>query len=323
MVGAQRTAARRSNPTSRGAWVRQHRASINDTLANLRNSRGAIALSVLVIGITLTLPLGLYVLQKNFVNVIAHLGSQPQATLFLESAATLADAEALASLLRSDPRLGGVQIIDKKAALQEIGRSSSMAEVIDTLPENPLPFTLIVGVDAVQFEGPAGQRLQRELEQAPKVETAQFDITWMRRLEAVSDLASRMAVVFAVFLGAGVILITGNTIRGGIHTHRDEIEVAKLCGATDAYIHRPFLYSGAVQGFLGATVALALVTGAIAALGAPTETLAALYDSDMQLLNVSALSIISVLGIGASLGWIGSWVAVTVYLKRMDVARHD
>ena len=66
MVGAQRTAARRSNPTSRGAWVRQHRASISDTLANLRNSRGAIALSVLVIGITLTFPLGLYVLQKNF-----------------------------------------------------------------------------------------------------------------------------------------------------------------------------------------------------------------------------------------------------------------
>ncbi len=215
MVGAQRTAARRSNPTSRGAWVRQHRASINDTLTNLRNSRGAIALSVLVIGITLTLPLGLYVLQKNFVNVIARLGSQPQATLFLESAATLADAEALASLLRSDPWLGGVQIIDKNAALQEIGRSSSMAEVIDTLTENPLPFTLIVGVDAVQFEGPPGQRLQMELEQAPKVEAAQFDITWIRRLKAVSDLASRMAVVFAVFLGAGVILITGNTIRGG------------------------------------------------------------------------------------------------------------
>lgn len=319
MAGAQRTAARRNNPTSCGAWVRQHRASINDTLANLRNSREAIALSVLVIGITLTFPLGLYVLQKNFANVIALLGSQPQATLFLESAATLADAEALASLLRSNPRLGGVQIIDKKAALQEIGRSSSMAEVIDTLTENPLPFTLVVGVDAVQFEGPAGQRLQMELEQAPKVEAAQFDITWMRKLEAVSDLASRTAVVIAIFLGAGVILITGNTIRGGIHAGRDEIEVAKLCGATDAYIRRPFLYSGAVQGFLGATVALALVISTIASLGAPTETLATLYDSDMQLVNVSALSLISVLGIGASLGWIGSWVAVAVYLKRIDV----
>ena len=72
--------------------------------------------------------------------------------------------------------------------------------------------------------------------------------------------------VFAAILGLGVVLITGNTIRVGIHGRRNEIEVAKLCGATDAFVRRPFLYNGAVQGFLGAVIALAIVTGAIALL---------------------------------------------------------
>jgi cell division transport system permease protein len=297
--------------------------SVADTLSNLRSNRGTLILSVLVIGVTLALPLGLHVVQENFVAVVSRLGSRPQATLFLELKATRADAEALADALRPDRRFEAIHVIDKDEALSEFKQFSGLDEVIDTLIENPLPHTLVIDIDPAQFEGEAGRRLEAELEQTAGVAGAQFDITWIRRLRAISDLAARAAVVFATILAVGVVLVTGNTIRVGIHNRRDEIEVAKLCGATDAFVRRPFLYNGAFQGLLGAFIACAIVAGAIALLSAPAEELAGAYDSNLQLLNLTTFSFISVLISGAVLGWLGAWIAVSVYLRRIDVTRSD
>jgi len=323
MAGAQRPAARRKKARSQTAWLRQHLVSIADTMSNLRSNRGSVVLSVLVIGITLALPLGLHVVQENFVAVVSRLGSRPQATLFLEGKATRADAETLADALRLDRRFEAIRVIDRDAALAEFGRFSGLGETIDTLHENTLPHTVVIDIDAAQFEGEAGRRLEAELKQTAGVAGAQFDITWIRRLRAISDLAALAAVVFATILALGVVLITGNTIRVGIHNRRDEIEVAKLCGATDAFVRRPFLYNGAFQGLLGALVACAIVAGAIALLSAPAMRLAGTYDSSLQLLNLTVLSFISVLASGAVLGWLGAWIAVAVYLRRIDVTRRD
>lgn len=321
MANKQRPAAQRSKPSSSRAWIRQHRDSIRDTFAHLQLNRSSVILSVLVIGFTLAFPLGLHVLQANFLNVATGLGSQPQATLFLEANATAGDALAIANSLRADARVDTVRIIDKEAALAEFARSSGMGEVVGTLAENPLPYTLVVAVDAAQFEGERGRRLQLELEQTLKVAHAQFDITWIRRLDAVSKVAARAAAVVAAILGIGVVLITSNTIRLGIHGRREEIEVAKLCGATDAFVRRPFLYNGAVQGLLGAFVALVIVASAVSLLGGPAERLAVLYNSSTQLLNISAFSVAFVLCAGAALGWMGAWIAVSVYLRQIDVTR--
>ncbi len=316
-----RPAARRTKPSAYRAWLRQHRDSIRDTFTNLRSNRSAVILSVLVIGFTLSLPLGLHVLQNNFLNVVVGLGSQPQASLFLETNANRDEAEALANSLSSDARIDEVRIIDKSTALAEFAEASNMREVIASLAENPLPYTIVVTVGAGEFEGEKGMRLQRELEELPHVAHAQFDITWIRRLGAIADVAARTAAVFAVILSIGVVLITGNTIRVGIHGRRDEIEVAKLCGATDAFVRRPFLYSGAVQGLFGAVVALTVVAGAVASLSGPSARLAALYGSDLQLINISIFSILTVLVSGAALGLIGAWIAVAIYLRQIDLTR--
>ena len=65
---------------------------------------------------------------------------------------------------------------------------------------------------------------------------------------------------FQVFLG-GMLLIAVifNTIRLQVMTQREEIEVSKLIGATDAFIRRPFYYQGLVQGLAGGMVALLVV----------------------------------------------------------------
>lgn len=302
-------------------WLLQHRTSITDTVAQLRSNTGSVVLSVLVIGVTLALPLGLNVLQENFYSVVSQLGSRSQATLFLVPSATRAEAEALARSLGHDQRLGQITVVYNDQALAEFAQSSGLGDVITTLAENPLPHALVIEIKPSRFEGEFGRRLQQDLERTPGVAQTEFDITWIRRLQTISDLARRATIVFSAVLAMGVILITGNTIRGGIHHRREEIEVVKLCGATDAFVRRPFLYNGALQGLAGALVACAVVAIAIGLLGAPAHKLALAYGSDIQLTNISTISALSVLAFGSGLGWAGAWIAVTVFLRQIDITR--
>ena len=150
MAGAQRPAARRGSTRSLTAWLRQHRASIIDTANNLRTNRGAV---VLVIGVTLSLPLGVHVVQENFLALVSSLGSRPQASLFLKPTATRQEAEALAALLRRDERLGSVVVVDKDVALAEFAGFFDLGDVVATLAENPLPYTVVVEIEAYAILG--------------------------------------------------------------------------------------------------------------------------------------------------------------------------
>ena len=59
----------------------------------------------------------------------------------------------------------------------------------------------------------------------------------------------------AVLLALGVLVIVGNTIRLEIQNRRAEIEVTKLVGGSDAFVRRPFLYTGLCYGLGGGLIA--------------------------------------------------------------------
>ena len=251
--------------------------------------------------------------------LVGSLGSHPHATLFLDRDVSHEQAQAIADSLALDLRLGEIKLIDRDAALADFAGSSGLENILATLATNPLPHTLVIAIDGEHFIGQRGDRLEAELREIAGVSTAKFDITWVRRLEALADLMSRLAVAIAAILGTGVVLITGNTIRVGVHSRRDEIEVTKLCGATDAFVRRPFLYSGALQGFGGAIIAILFVASAFTVLAGPLDRLAELYGTTMQLTNIPGPSAVIVLVCGAIFGWLGAWISVSVYLREMEV----
>jgi cell division transport system permease protein len=45
-----------------------------------------------------------------------------------------------------------------------------------------------------------------------------------------------------------------NTIRATIYSHRQEISIMKLVGATDAFVRGPFVVASLLYGFIAATV---------------------------------------------------------------------
>jgi cell division transport system permease protein len=116
-------------------------------------------------------------------------------------------------------------------------------------------------------------------------------------------------------LGVGVLAVIGNTIRLEIQGRRAEIEVTKLVGGSNAYVRRPFLYTGILYGVGGALLAWGILAGAVAVLSEPVATLARLYGSRYLLRGPSGEDIGMLVGAGAVLGWLGAWISAARHLR--------
>jgi cell division transport system permease protein len=121
-----------------------------------------------------------------------------------------------------------------------------------------------------------------------------------------------------VILALGVLLIIGNTIRLAIENRRQEILVVKLVGGSDAFVRRPFLYTGFWYGLGGACLAWAVIAAALWWLRGPLATLAVLYQSDFALEGLGPAGGAALLAAGALLGLLGAWLAVARHLSAIQ-----
>ena len=297
------------------AWLRQHLQSFNLTLARLAGNPLATLLNVMVIGVALALPLGGYMLLQNLGNATRQVTGNPQVSLFLAPEAGKTDIAALEARLKQTPGVRAVRFIPREQALESLKRSENMADVMATLQANPLPdaFVLETGGSAAELE-----RLEPELKALPKIARVQLDSAWVKRLETLIEIGRTTVLILAALLGFGLVAVTFNTIRLQILTQKDEIEVSKLIGATDAFIRRPFFHLGFVQGALGGLAALAIVYLCMHILNRSILELARLYGSDFRLGFFGFSDCLALLAFAAFLGWLGAYVSVSRHLADIE-----
>jgi len=285
------------------AWLRQHAQAFSSALKRLS------VLNALVIGVALSLPAGGYALLESLRPAGARLALEPRISLFLEPQARRADAEALGARLRADRRIANVRFIPREQALKEMNAVQGLSEVISALGRNPLPDAFVVT---------SREDLADELAKLPGVAHVQADAVWARRLAAITAIAQLGLWVLAALLGAALVAVTFNTIRLQILTQRDEIEVSKLIGATDAFIRRPFYYLGLLQGLVGGAVALAIVAAALALLNREVRVLAESYGSSFRFAFMEPSEALAILLFSGALGWLGAQLSVTRHLRTIE-----
>jgi len=296
--------------------LREHLRVLRGTLQRLRLTPGASLFSILVIGIALSLPVGGYILLQSMQTLDARLGAKPQISLYLASSTSPAEIGKLGDKLRRHEAIETVEFIARDAALKQLRQSTGMADVIDGLAQNPLPDAFIVHPKS---RDPATlEALRNELQAGAGVENAKLDSDWLRKLEAILDFGRLAVALLAALLSFALVAITFNTIRLQILTRRQEIEVAKLIGATDAFIRRPFLYFGMLQGLLGGVGAWLLVSGMLYALNASLVELASLYASSFALQPLTPADSLTLLVFSAYLGWLGAWFSVAQHLWQIE-----
>ncbi len=276
------------------------------------------AITVIVIAIALSLPSVFYVLVDNAHAVSEKFVVTNQFSLFMKPEITNDEAAVIANRLLQRPEIAAVDFISKQAALDEFRQYSGFAGALDILDSNPLPAVIQLQPDDDLVSPEALQALVQELEVLPETGFVQFDLEWIKRLQAFMEIARTGVFMLSLLLGSAVIFIVSNTIRLELKTRRDEVVVSKLLGATNGFVRRPFLYSGFWYGFLGGVLAWVVVLTTLYVLAEPVRQLSLLYDADYQLVSLGIEKTLLLLMASSILGIIGAWVVLAHQLVQMN-----
>nr|WP_241264420.1 permease-like cell division protein FtsX [Marinobacter daepoensis] len=300
------------------SYLGHHRKVARDSMQRLWASPVASAMTWAVMGVALALPVALLLLLSSLQGVSAGWESTARITAYLDLDLPLSDARNVAREIGADGRVMTVQLVERDQALEEFRASSGLNEALDFLEENPLPHTLLVTPEDGARSADGVQALVTFVEKLRGVDQVQVDLGWLQRLNAMTDILARAVWALALLLGGAVILVIGNTVRLAIESRRDEILVAKLVGGTDAFVRRPFLYTGAWFGLGGGIVAWLLIQISLWWLSGPIERLAGLYRSEFTLQGPGVDGALALIIVAMLLGWLGAWVAVKRHLDDIE-----
>ncbi|RJG09438.1 permease-like cell division protein FtsX [Massilia cavernae] len=303
------------------SWFRQHRFAFDGALATLGRAPGSFFFNVIVVAIALALPFAGLTVLDNVRPLSQQLAVDPEISLFVSPAATREASRALAPSLQKalGSQRAQVTFVSREDALDKLKAKSAMADVLGTLGENPLPDSYVIKLDGyASTKDAAGiDAIAAQLRALPNVDAVHVDSAWVKRLAALLNVLRLVLMLLAVTLGTVVIAVVFNTIRLQVLTQRDEINVAKLLGATDIFIHRPFYYTGALLGLAAGAVALGAVALSLQPLNGAIGEFARLYASEFQLLPLGPLESAGLLAISAGLGLVGAMLSIQRHLARV------
>ena len=299
-------------------WLLRHLQVAISSLGRLVRAPLSSLMTCAVIGIALALPTGLHLLLSNAQALSGNWDGAATVSLFIKRETPDTELQPLVATLRQRAAIAEVHLITRKQALEEFRLLSGFAGALDALQENPLPAVVVVEPQPTHSTPQAAQALLGELKRLPEVDFAQIDLQWVERFHGITEIARRAVLLLVSLLGTAVLLIVVNTIRLEIQNRHAEIEISKLIGATDAFIRRPFLYSGIWYGLFGGLIAGLLVALSLWLLDAPVARLAGLYSSNFSLQGLDFPTLALLLGGSTLLGLAGSWVAVGRHLSAIE-----
>lgn len=304
------------------SWFRQHGFALGAALIHVRKAPGSFLFNIVVVAIALALPFAGVTLLDNVRPMSEQMSVDPELSLFLKPGLPREQAAAMAPTLRRilDDGKARIDFVPREQALAALKEKNGLADVLDTLGDNPLPDSYVLKLSAFKNAADAGRvdAIAEQLRVLPGVDAVQVDSAWVKRLAALLGVLRLALLLLAVTLGTVVIAVVFNTIRLQVMTQRDEISVSKLIGATDTFIHRPFYYTGALLGLCAGAVALGAVALALQPLNIAIAEFARLYASEFQLNTLEPLAMAGLLALSAGLGLVGAVLSVQRHLARLN-----
>ena len=300
--------------------VERHLQTLVASLGRLARAPFGTLLTIGVIGVALALPAALGLVVANARVLSGSWRDALNLTVYLKPALPAADARQLAEQLAARADVTRARLVTPQQGLADFRRWSGLGAALDALKDNPLPAVVVVeprlnGDEADARSLPA---LADRLRALPGVDQVQLDTAWVQRFTSILDGLRRAGLLIGGLLAIAVLLIVSNTIRLDIDGRRAEVEVAKLVGASDRFVRRPFLYGGFWFGAGGGCVAWLLVEGLVLALAGPVERIASAYGTNFAISGLDAADSLRLILGGAALGWVGAYLSATRHLRAIE-----
>jgi cell division transport system permease protein len=271
-------------------------------------------ISTATISISLLLFGAFVLISSNFSNWVQGWEKSLSLSVYLEEGQGEPQGEEIRSAIESVPGAEIKEFISKEKAMRDLAETlGSQAGLLEGLTENPLPASYEVVFRNGNLSREELKEIKEAWEKVKGVDEVQYSEQWLEQIEGFVYITRIFGFIVGGLLCLAVLFIVTNTIKLAIYSRRDEIEIYKLVGATDWFVKIPFLIEGAVQGLLGAVVALTVLFVGYSLFTVRTIRLFGLPGMDIIFLNTGQFAVIVFLGL--VLGLVGSFVAIGRFFK--------
>lgn len=275
-------------------WLNQHRYAFVVALRRLRNQPFSSLCNILVISLSLAVPIVVAAVLDTARPVLSQIPVSAEVTLYLESSVPSGAAAKLGAELkeRHSEDVESVEVITREQALAQLRSRPAWSDALAVLPDNPLPDAIVVTLRQHPEIAATSTRLSAEWNELDSVDSVQVDSTWVQRLQTLLDFLSVGLGMLALGVAIVVLATVFNTVRLQALNQREEIAIARLVGATESFVRRPFLYLGALTGLLSSALAVVVAWGALQPLNMAIHRLASSYGTELTLRLPDAVSLV-------------------------------
>lgn len=266
-------------------------------------STGTIAVALLVLG-------GFLLVTSNLERLVDEWSRTAGMSVYLSDEATDADRQVVERLLMPGEVVEGFAYVSKAEALTRFTQTfADLTPTVESFETNPLPASYDVRLRP-GGGSPAGlESLATRLRDTSGVTDVRYDRQWLDRLLDAVSVVRLVGLVLGAVLILAAALTVATVVRLSLQARRDELDIMHLVGAPPAFVQGPFVMEGALQGGIGAALALVILSLAFVAVRRPY------LDPLAEVLNVSAVRFLSpglcllLLGGGVVVGCLGGLVA--------------
>jgi len=181
-----------------------------------------------------------------------------RASVYLKDAASPEDVQALRAALARVPGVTAVHYVSSGDARVSFGHELEGKSDLAGLPVEAFPASIELDVAQEMSDADLADMVGK-MKLLPAVDDVETYQSWTEKLGKLVRGGLAAAGLLALVVFAAVLAVIGSTMRLVLQRRRTEVEVLKLVGATDAFVKKPFIIEGSVQGGLGALGAIALL----------------------------------------------------------------
>jgi cell division transport system permease protein len=294
---------------------------VRRALTNLRGAPRPAAVTASTIAIAIFL-FGAFLLfgENLYRTLVGWAGEGDPVVVYVKRGLPPAATEGLAHRIETQPEVARVRVIQPTEGLKDLRRTlGADADVLDGIDADVLPAVLSIGLHGATFDPTSAEMLASRIRHFEGVETVDSQAAWIERFAKLGRWLTWVGAGWALILGFGALLVIGNSARLAALTRKEEIEVLRLVGASEAFIIVPFFIEGAVQGLVGSLAGTAVLAGAFFALERSLADGSFLSSVTPTLGFLNPALIVALISAGPLLGAIGSAGSARRYLRGVEL----
>jgi cell division transport system permease protein len=250
---------------------------------------------------------------ENLTRVADRWSETQHLTVYLRADASAEAVAQLRSTLTNLDEVSKVDFISAAQAREQFLQQTSLGAEPSVLGDDVFPASLEIDLGSRLAPDRLDKLVQgiSTFSAAEEIETYR---SFIGQFQTLLQAGRTGAWVLSMLVLICVLAVIGNTIRLAVLNRKDEIEVLKLCGATNSFVRGPFLVEGVLQAVMSASLAMVLLLFTYLLLRGRVETTLSAFTG-VSSVFLSPLTVAGVIAAAGTLGGLGSALSLRRYLK--------